>query len=152
MGERLTYETKVPILSSAMEFEIEWLDPTLVVCRTSGLASVGGYEAMLRALASDPQLRPGVDLIVDHTNVDVSALTGAEIEQVADLRARFAGNVVGRAAGVVGADSPLRYGLGRMFKAYSDVQPGTPIRVFATLEQAVAWLRGPDSAAKPEPE
>jgi hypothetical protein len=106
---------------------------------------------MMKALASDPQFRPGVDLIVDHTNVDVSALTGAEIERVADLRARFAGSVAARAAGVVGRGSPLRYGLGRMFKAYADSQPGTEIRMFETFDEAMAWLRGNDSASPAKP-
>jgi hypothetical protein len=134
-----------------MEFEIEWVDLSLVVCRTSGLASVEGYEAMMRALAEDPRFQPGVDLIVDHTNVDVSALTAADIERVAGLRARFAGNVVARAAGVVGPDSPLRYGLGRMFGAYLSTQPGAGFTVFETIDEAVAWLRRTGSAARPKP-
>ncbi|MHB8059915.1 MAG: SpoIIAA family protein [Gaiellaceae bacterium] len=129
-----------------MDFEITWIDTSLVICRTSGAASVEGYEAMMEALTSQPQFRPGIDLIVDHTNVDVSALTAAEIEQVAALRAHFVGDVTARAAGVVGPGSPLRYGLGRMFEAFLDSQPGSKIRVFETVEEAMAWLRGTDSA------
>jgi hypothetical protein len=125
-----------------MEFEIEWVDPSLVICRTSGVASVEGYQAMMAALTSQPQFQPGVDLIVDHTGADISALTAAEIEQIADLRARFAGDVAMRAAGVVGPGSPMRYGLGRMFEAFVDSNPGTKITVFETVEEAMAWLRG----------
>jgi hypothetical protein len=128
-----------------MEFEIEWIDPSLVICRTSGLASVEGYEAMMEALTSQPQFRPGVDLIVDHTNVNVSALTVAEIEQVAGLRAQFAGNVAARAAGVVGPHSPMRYGLGRMFEAFVNSQPGTKITVFETVEEAMVWLQADEA-------
>jgi hypothetical protein len=134
-----------------MEYEIEWVDPSLVICRTSGLASIEGYEAMMRALVSDPKFRPGIGLIVDHTNVDLSALTAADIEQVADLRTRFAGNVAPRAAGVVGPGSPMRYGLGRMFEAFVELQPGADITLFETVEEAIAWLRGPDPAARPAP-
>jgi hypothetical protein len=130
-----------------MEFEIEWVDPSLVICRTSGLASVEAYQALMKALTSQPQFRPGVDLIIDHTNVDVSALTTAEIEQVADLRIQFAGNVAARAAGVVGPGSPMRYGLGRMFEAYVGLQPGTEVTVFETVEEAIAWLRADDGDA-----
>lgn len=131
----------------SMEFEIEWVDESLVICRTSGAASVEGYQAMMETLISQPGFRPGVDLIVDHTNVDVSALTAAEIERVAGLRARFAGDVAGRAAGVVGAGSPMRYGLGRMFEAFLESQPSTKIKVFETVEDAMVWLRGTDSTA-----
>src|ERR1035437_4484025 len=120
-----------------MNFEIEWVDPSLVICRTSGVASVEGYEAMMAALTAQPQFQPGVDLIVDHSSADVSALTAAEIEQIADLRARFMGNMAARAAGVVGPGSPMRYGLGRMFEAFVDVQPGTKITVFETVEEAM---------------
>jgi hypothetical protein len=134
-----------------MEFEIEWVDPSLVICRTSGLASVEGYEAMMRALAEDPRFRPAVDLIVDHTNVDVSALTAAEIEQVAGLRARFVGNLVARAAGVVGSGSPLKYGLARMFGAYLGTQPNAGFTVFETIDEAVAWLRETDLATPSKP-
>jgi hypothetical protein len=134
-----------------MEYEIEWVDPSLVICRTSGSASIEGYEAMMRALVSDPKFRPGIGLIVDHTNVDLSALTAADIEQVADLRTRFAGGIAARAAGVVGPGSPMRYGLGRMFEAFVESQSGTDITLFETVEEAMAWLRGPDSAARPAP-
>ncbi len=134
-----------------MEFEIEWLDSSLVICRTSGRASVEGYEAMMKALNSQPEFRPGVDLIVDHTNVDVSALTAAEIEKVADLRSHFTGDVAARAAGVVGPGSPMRYGLGRMFKAFVDTDPGTKITVFETVDEAIAWLRGTDPSVPPAP-
>jgi hypothetical protein len=109
-----------------MEFEIEWVDPSLVICRTSGVASVEGYQAMMAALTSQPQFQPGVDLIVD-------------------LRARFAGDVAMRAAGVVGPGSPMRYGLGRMFEAFVDSNPGTKITVFETVEEAMTWLRGTDA-------
>ena len=127
-----------------MDFEIEWVDPSLVICRTSGVGTVEGYEALMRALTSHPQFRPGVDVITDHTNVDISALTAAEVEQVADLRVQFLGAMAGRAAGVVGSNSPMRYGLGRMFEAHVASQAGTKIEIFKTLEEAMAWLRAPE--------
>jgi hypothetical protein len=135
-----------------MEFELEWVDPSLVICRTSGVGTVEGYEAMMRALTSDPQFRPGVDVIVDHTNVDISMVTAAEIERVAGLRVQFLGAMASRAASVVGPNSPARYGLGRMFEAHVASQAGTEIELFQTLEEAIAWLRGTDSAVSPAPE
>jgi hypothetical protein len=128
-----------------MEFELEWVDPSLVICRTSGVGTVEGYEALMRALTSDPQFRLGIDVLIDHTNVDISALTAAEVEQVAGLRVQFLGTKVRRAAGVVGPNSPMRYGLGRMFEAHVASQAGTKIEIFKTLEDAIAWLRGTDS-------
>jgi hypothetical protein len=135
-----------------MDFEIEWVDSSLVICRTSGVGTVEGYEALMRALTSDPQFRPGVDVITDHTNVDISTLTASEVEQVAGLRVQFLGTTAGRAAGVVGPDSSMRYGLGRMFEAHVASRAGTEVEIFRTVEEAMAWLRRPDSAAPPAPE
>jgi len=131
-------------MSMPMEFEITWIDPSLVICRTSGVASVEGYRAMMQALTSQPQFRPGIDLIVDHTNVDVSALTTVEIEQVAGFRVQFTGTAAGRAAGVVGLGSPMKYGLARIFSAYVDAGAGTEIELFETIDEAMAWLREAD--------
>lgn len=124
-----------------MEFEIEWVDPSLVICRTSGVASIEIYEAMMRALVSEPQFRPGVDVITDQTKVDASALTGVDIEKIARIRSELTGAIVGRSAMVVGKGSPMRYGLGRMFEAYVDSLSGAKITVFETVEEAMAWLR-----------
>ena len=130
-----------------MEFEIEWLDPMLVVCRTKGVASVEGYGALMHALISDPRFHPGVDLITDHTRVSISEITATDIEKVAALRARYLGALSGRSAGVVGPNSPLRYGFGRMFEALVGSQTGAGVKVFETLGEAIAWLResNPDS-------
>jgi hypothetical protein len=127
-----------------MEFEITWIDRSLVICRTSGVASIEGYRAMMQALTSQPQFRPGVDLIVDHTSVDASALTAVEIEQVAGFRVHFTGTTAGRVAGVIGLDSPMRYGLARIFSAYIEAGGGTEIELFETIDEAVAWVREVD--------
>ncbi|MGD0167394.1 MAG: hypothetical protein ABSC51_08905 [Gaiellaceae bacterium] len=132
-----------------MEFEIEWVDPSLVICRTFGVGTVESYRALMRALTSDPQFRPGIDVIIDHTKVDISALTAAEIEQIASLRVQFMGATARRAVGVVGPNSPMRYGLGRMFEAHVASQAGTKVELFKTLEEAMAWLRPDDAVVSP---
>jgi hypothetical protein len=99
---------------------------------------------MMQALTSQPEFRPGVDLIVDHTNVDASALTAVEIEQVAGFRVHFTGTTANRVAGVVGLGSPMRYGLARIFSAYIEAGVGTEIKLFKTIDEAMAWLREAD--------
>ena len=123
-----------------MEFELTWVDQSLVICRTNGTASVEGYREMLQALISQPEFRPGVDLVVDHRSVDVSALTAVEIEQIAGFRVEL-GKAAGRSVGVAGLDSPLRYGLARMFGAYTHSRAGIEISWFETLDDALRWLR-----------
>jgi hypothetical protein len=130
-----------------MEFEITWVDPTLVVCRTSGVAEVKSYEKFLRALTSSPEFGPDVSVLMDLTALDISLLTATDMEELASLRVRFASESKARSALVVGAGSPLRYGLGRMFEGFLSAQVGFEIRVFEELDEALAWLQADD--AKP---
>jgi len=132
-----------------MEFELTWVDPTLVVCRTSGVASVQGYEEAIRALASSPEFGPGVKVLMDHTALDVSSLTATDMEDIASLRARIAGEGKARSAVVVGRDSPLRYGLSRMFEGYVSPQVELEVRIFEELAEALIWLQADDAEPAP---
>lgn len=132
-----------------MEFEFDWINPSMVICRMSGVATVEGYAAFLRALSAQPQFRPGATVITDHTNVEVSALSAGEIEQIAKLRVQFTGATMARSAIVVGPDAPAKYGLARMFEAFAVSADNDSVRVFGTIEEAMAWLRGADSTAMP---
>jgi hypothetical protein len=130
-----------------MEFELTWVDPSLVVCRMSGPASAEGYEQLLRARTSSPEFGPGTKVLMDVTDLDVSGVTAAEMEEIADLRARFTGQSEARAALVVGRDSPLRYGLGRMFQGFLTARREIDVRVFETFDEAMAWLKADDADA-----
>ena len=88
-------------------------------------------------------------MLSDHTDLDVSELSAAEIEQIAAARDRFAGSLGACSALVVGPGSPAKYGLARMFEALATEEPGDPVRVFETSDAALAWLRAED--AKPVP-
>ncbi|MGD0165700.1 MAG: hypothetical protein ABSC51_00210 [Gaiellaceae bacterium] len=128
-----------------MEFELEWVDPSLLICRLSGVATVEGGKAVQRAVLSEPQFRPGIGMIVVETNLDVSALTASDIEQIAALRAEFTHVPPVRSAVVAGRDSPARYGLTRMFEAYTESQENAEVEVFETLDEAMAWINEGDS-------
>ena len=133
-----------------MEFELEWVDPSLLICRLSGVATVEGCKAVRRAVLSEPQFRPSIGMVIDETNLDVSTLTAADIEQVAELRAQFAHVPAVRSAVVVGPHSPTRYGLARMFEAYTESQENTEVEVFKTLDEAMAWINEGDSRTPTE--
>jgi hypothetical protein len=130
-----------------MEFELTWIGPSLVVCRNWGPASAKDYEQLLRTLTSSPEVGPDTRVLMDFSAVDVSGVTAADMEQVADIRSRFAGDRMTRAAMVVGPDSPLRYGLGRMFQAHLTSQAKIEVRVFEEFDEAMAWLQADDTDA-----
>lgn len=134
-----------------MEFELEWVRPSLLICRVSGVATVEGCEDLMRTVISRPQFRSGISVITDETGVDASALTASDIEQIARLAAQFADPSPVRSAIVAGPDSPVRYGLTRMFKAYADMRRNTAIKVFDTLDEAMAWIGETDAPGPSEP-
>ena len=130
-----------------MEFELTWADPSLVVCRPSGVAVLEGYKEVLRALTSIPEFGPHVKVLMDLTALDVSSLTAADMEELASLRARIAGESKARAAMVVGPGSSLKFGLGRMFEGYLASQVEFEVRVFEKFDDAMAWLKADDASS-----
>jgi hypothetical protein len=132
-----------------MEFELTWVDLSLVVCRPTGTADVKGYEEVLRALASNPDFGAHVSILMDLRELDVSSLKAADMEELVSLRVRLAGESTARAAMVVGSNSPLRYGLGRMFEGFITSQVKFEVSVFEEYDEAIAWLR---SGSPPAPE
>jgi hypothetical protein len=130
-----------------MEFEFTWIDPSLVVSRTSGLASAEGFSALYEQLVSQPEFQPGVKVLSDHTKLDVSALTAADIEKIADARVLFIGSIGVSSAVVVGPHSPAKYGLARMFEAFSDGENDARVGVFETFDDAMAWLQADDASS-----
>jgi hypothetical protein len=124
-----------------MEFELSWIDPTLIRSRTWGVASVEGFEAVYKAIVAESRFRPGVKLLSDHRDLDGSGLSGADVEKIAAVRGRYAELALSPSAIVVGSDSPLKYGLARVFGAYASTGEGAVlVRVFETTDEAMAWL------------
>lgn len=114
----------------------------MLICRVSGVATVEGCDAIMRAVCSDPRSRSVTQVINVEEGLDVSALTPSDIERIADIAAKWFANVAPvRSAIVTGLDSPTRYGLSRMFEAYAESRKLGAIRVFETFEDAVGWMR-----------
>lgn len=131
--------------SKGMEYEFTFVDSSLVICRGFGVASVQGFVNSAEAMTSDPRWHPGVDSINDYTHVDTSQVTASDVVLIASGEGERSDQIgPGRAAIVVGADSPSRYGLARMFEAYIEPLAEATFRAFYTYDEALAWLRGPD--------
>jgi hypothetical protein len=137
-------------MTTAMEFELDWIDEKLVVGRTFGPASVKGFEAMFEELIKQPGFGPGLRMLADHRQLDVSTLSVDDIEAIAELRARYASEIDMRSALVVGPDSPLRYGMARMFQAMATAGREVSIRIFSDYGEALSWLED-EAAGRAEP-
>jgi len=128
-----------------MEYEFIFVDSSLVICHSFGVASVEGFIASAEALISDSRWSPGMDTISDHTHLDMSRLTASEVEQIAGGEGEYSDEIgQGRGAIVIGHHAPASYGLARMFEALIEPLVEGTVRAFWTLGEALVWLRGPD--------
>ena len=127
-----------------MEFEIVFdTDSEFAIVRTWGVASLESFSVYLRALVSDPRWRRGMDVLYDHTALEAGHLTAGDIEALVAIHFPFA-HAIGPGRCAIVAGSSLKFGLGRMFEAHADGRLPFRPRVFATVEEAVAWLHTAD--------
>ena len=131
-----------------MEIEFSWIEPSLVVSRPSGKASVEGFVALFEALVSRPEFGPGVKILTDLSKLDMSALKADDIQRIADVRKTSSGGMEMPAALVVGPSSPAKYGLARMIGARVDEQDKGTVRVFESFDEGLAWLRALDVSSQ----
>ena len=124
-----------------VDFEISFIDDEqIVVVKTSGRATLEGFDAYLDAMTSDPRWRTGMSILSDHSELDTSDLSQHDIENLVSHRLSETAVVGGGLCAIV-AGTPLSFGLGRMFEAYAEDVLPLRIRVFATTDEALAWLR-----------
>ena len=130
-------------MSGTVEHELTRVSQDLIVIRTFGQASVAGFATVFDDIASQPEIAPGLKLLSDHTDLDVSALSAGDIARIAELGTMFT-KPLGPAAIVVGSSATLRFGLARMFEGYASPESGNEIRVFENFNAAMAWIKACD--------
>jgi len=96
-----------------------------------------------RDLVADPAFRKGMNLLIDASDVDTSAITKPALEAIAeDLGTMGVAFGPVRMAIVVG--TPAAYGLARMYEVLTEGAP-LLVRAFRDESEAAEWIR----AAKP---
>ena len=125
-----------------MESEIIWGGaPEDVRVRTSGVATVEGFSSWLLEGLSDPRMRPGLRVIVDHRLLDTSGMRYEDVERRVEIAAKEAPRFADiHIAVVVGRE--VEFGILRMleslFEARSELR--SILRVFRSIEEARSWL------------
>jgi len=114
--------------------------PEWVEIRTRGRASLEGFRAFGEALAADPRWVPDMDVLIDHSELDVSTLSSSN---VIELTARSSENhpIHGYRKCAFYAPGELQFGIGRMWQQYRDGGTRADTRIFRSREEAEAWLR-----------
>ena len=124
-----------------MDFEISFIDDAqIAMVKTSGRATLEGFDAFLEAMTSDPRWLTGMSILGDHSELDMSSMSAQEIENLVSARLLRASAVgAGRLAIVAG--NPLTFGFGRMFETYAEDVLPFRMRIFKKTDDALAWLR-----------
>ena len=133
-----------------MEYEITWGgDPEDASITTWGTATIEGLGAWVQEGLSDPRYRPGMRILIDHSRLDWSGLTPADIHRRIELFAKEAGRS-GHVSAAVVMRAPVDFGIARMEQALIEFQPEVQIdfAVFFSIDEAREWLR---ALPKPDP-
>jgi len=123
-----------------MDYRYEFVDgPFQVIVTTSGDADTDAIVAGRRRLLADPRFRPEMNILVDHSRLDVSAATAEEIR---DAAATASGERPGTTTGLLAivSPSPLQFGLMRMYQAFASEDLESRLAVVRSVEAAYRWL------------
>lgn len=125
-----------------MDYELIWPDPMLVIIRVSGAPKAEDFIAATREWLSSPKFVPGMDRVTDLSALDATAVRAEDVERIATAGARFGSDKAGMGRLVmVTGDSPLKFGLSRMFASHFKAKTEAPFHFFRTLDEALAYLR-----------
>lgn len=108
-----------------------------VIVSASGPASKEGFEALFDDLAADPRFEPGMAVLLDFSDLDVSSITAGVVREIAVIPG--ANDRLAESAYAVVAPSLVVYGLARLGETV--IKPTSlETRVCRTFADAYAWL------------
>ena len=124
-----------------MDYDIEFTEsgPFDVVVTTSGKATAAEMAAGRRRVLDDPRFRPGMSLLVDHSLLDNSDITRAEVQLAAESLGRDR-DASGLGSIAMVAPTSLNFGLARMFETFAGEELEDAVTVVRSREEAEAWL------------
>ena len=130
-----------------MEHAIEFGGaPQDVTIRTSGPATAAGLIAFVTELVADPRFRPGMAVLVDHSDLDARPLTGADIRAMADVVIKL-DDRIGTSRVAILVPNPLTFGYARMYELHA-AETQLHSRVFYSRDDALKWLAKPPVATE----
>lgn len=121
------------------------IDHSTGVIRTScsGVVTLDDVLGHFRALESDPECPPRLDVLLDFSEW-TSEAKGAELRAAGDAVGSVSHRVQFGACAIV-APADLRFGMARMFEVFADAWFDA-IQVFRTVAAAEAWLSSQQSS------
>jgi hypothetical protein len=120
-----------------MDFTVSF-DPDRVAVETSGVAVRDGFTRFIDTIVDDARFRPGMPVLIDHSRLDMEALTTADMQAVADA-VLHRNAKIGRSLVAIVTPASVAYGLTRQFTAFADLAD-IRVRIFGSRAEADDWL------------
>jgi hypothetical protein len=109
------------------------------VVTTHGEASVSGILAFLDDLVSHPQWKPGSQILLDHSDLDLGRIAQNGIGQVSQYFIKIAPQLgAGKIALIMNRE--IDYGIARAWELMTADDVDISIFVFRSVEDARKWL------------
>ena len=132
-----------------MEYSITWGgDPEDVCFSTQGPCRLLDISSMTQEAVGDPRWREGLNVLIDHTLSDWSAMTPDELNELAQLLGELAQDFGKQRVAVVFGD-PESFRAGRLVGLPLDRNVPWFGHAFDSLADARQWLREPPDQAVP---
>lgn len=112
------------------------IDDNLILVRASGLVRRSDMDDVHHQVLADPQIRPGMRLILEAANVD-SELSFSDLQEIARRLGEIFERGIGKVAVV--ADSTYVYSLAKTFAIFAANEP-VRMKPFRLREDAIQWL------------
>jgi hypothetical protein len=121
-------------------YRYEFVDgPFDVVVTTSGEASLDEFMAGDRRLLSDPRQRGGLNLLYDHSALDLSTWRGKDVREVAAAD-RLVDEHLWAARIAIVAPADLSFGFSRMWQGLIGTAAQEHVTVVRSVPEAYEWL------------
>jgi len=116
-------------------------DPDLLIITAEGVITQPERVAGIRGWLADPEYKPGMPTLCDFSQSQ-STPTMSELHEIVELMMHNA-EAIGKKKLAVVTSKPITHGVARQFAMFAAPLP-LDIEVFPSVEQALAWLFGPE--------
>ena len=111
----------------------------LATVLVSGKASVEGLNDAAKAIIDSPGWIPGINILSDYRELDLSHLTGDDMDRFAKTLSSYRKSLGNGLCACV-STNPLDFGLGRMWEVFMEQHSDLRVCIFYDLEKAQKWL------------
>ena len=123
-----------------MDYRYEFVDgPFQVIVTTAGKADGDAIAEGRHRVWTDPRFRPEMNILVDHTLLDMSDRTADDLRMSAASASRDPAEA-GTGYIALVCPSPLQFGLARMYHAFATGPLGERLVVVDSVDEAYRWL------------